>query len=182
MVGRLERGKGQDRFIRLLSELRSRGHDVHGLVVGGDAYGLSPDYAAGLAPLVKELGVEEYVTLTGQVDDIPPYLELTDVYISPSVSESFGIAIIEAMAAGIPVVAVRAQGPSEIIEPGRNGVLVDSTEPESIADGVSALIEDGDLRARFAAAARERARASFSAPTMVSALTSELERTAREAG
>jgi D-inositol-3-phosphate glycosyltransferase len=181
VVGRLERGKGQDRFIRMLRELRSRGHDVHGLVVGGDAYGLSPDYAAGLAPLVKELGVEPYVTLTGQVEDIPSYLGVTDILISPSVAESFGIAIIEAMAAGVPVVAVRAHGPNEIIEAGRTGLLVDSGAPESIAEGAASLIEDRDLRERFSAAARDRVRTRFTAAGMVDKLTAELEALAGEA-
>jgi glycosyltransferase involved in cell wall biosynthesis len=180
VVGRLEHGKGQDRFIRALRDLRSQGHDVHGLVVGGDAYGLSPDYAAGIAPLVKELGVEPYVTLTGQVGDIPSYLGVTDILISPSVAESFGIAIIEAMAAGVPVVAVRAQGPNEIIEAGRTGLLVDSGAPESIAEGAASLIEDSDLRARFSAAARDRVRTRFSAAGMVDKLTAELEALAGE--
>jgi glycosyltransferase involved in cell wall biosynthesis len=181
VVGRLERGKGQDRFLRVVSELRSRGHDVHGLVVGGDAHGLSGGYAERLAPLVRELGVEPYVTLTGQVDDIPSYLEVTDILISPSIAESFGIAIIEAMSVGVPVVAVGAEGPSEIIEPGRTGVLVDSGAPERIAESATPLIEDTRLRARYSAAARELARSRFSAADMTEKLTAEVERLAREA-
>jgi glycosyltransferase involved in cell wall biosynthesis len=181
VVGRLERGKGQDRFIHVLGELRSRGLDVHGLVVGGDAYGLSPGYAASLAPLARELGVEPFVTLTGQVEDIHTYLGATDILISPSVAESFGIAILEAMAAGIPVVAVRAQGPNELIEPGHSGVLVDSGAPESIAEATAMLVEDVGLRERFSATARERARTHFSAVDMTEKLTAELETLAMEA-
>jgi glycosyltransferase involved in cell wall biosynthesis len=180
MLGRLQPWKGQDRFIRALSSLRSRGLDVHGLIVGGDAYHLSPQYAASLEPLAKELGVADYVTLTGHVADSWPYLQAMDILVSASQKEPFGISILEAMAAGVPVVAVGGAGPSEIIEPGRTGVLVDSDTPESLATGAASLIHDADRRKRFSAEARERARTHFSVGRMVDELTEKLVALARE--
>jgi glycosyltransferase involved in cell wall biosynthesis len=180
ILGRLQPWKGQDRFLRALALLRARGLDVHGLIVGGDSYNLSPEYAASLEPLARELGLAEHVTITGYVEEPLPYLRAMDVFINASEAEPFGIAIVEAMAAGVPVVAVADGGPSEIIEPQQTGVLVDSGRPESLAAGAAPLIEDGELRSRLSSAALERARTRFSAAAMVEALTAKLETLARQ--
>jgi glycosyltransferase involved in cell wall biosynthesis len=180
ILGRLQPWKGQDRFLQAVALLRERGLDVHGLIVGGDSFNLSPEYAASLEPLARRLGLAERVTITGYVEEPWPYLRAMDIFINASEAEPFGIAILEAMAAGVPVVAVGDGGPAEIIEPQQTGVLVDSGSPESLADGAAPLIEDSALRARLSAAASERARTRFSAAAMVETLTAELESLARQ--
>src|SRR5262249_53423246 len=128
IVGRLQPRKRQDRFLAAVAELVGRGHDVHALLVGGDAFGLSPEYAEGRRRRIPRLGLEERVTMTGQVADPAPYLSLMDIAVSASEREPFGIVLLEAMAAGVPIVAVAHGGPLEIVEPGVTGELAVSAE------------------------------------------------------
>ena len=123
IVGRLQPWKGQHRFWKALAELRSRGYDVHGLMVGGDAFRLSPGYPVELSGLVERLDLGGTVTMTGQVDDPAPLLELMDVAVNASEVEPFGIALLEAMASRVPVVAVGRGGPLDILDRGRCGML-----------------------------------------------------------
>jgi glycosyltransferase involved in cell wall biosynthesis len=179
IVGRLQPWKGQDRFLAALAELRGRGHDLHGLVVGGDAYGLSPRYTAELERLVPRLGLSEHVTMTGQVADPRPYYGLMDVAVNASVGEPFGIVLLEAMDAGVPVVAVAEGGPLDIVEPGVTGTLVECGEPAELAEGIAALLADSGRRAAMSAAARRSCRERFAAAEMSERLTERLTELAR---
>jgi len=156
LVGRLQPWKGQDRMLRAHAVLRDRGHSIHTLIVGGDAYGLSPEYAASLPALVRRLGLQDEVTMTGQVPDAAPYIERMDILVNASDPEPFGIVLLEAMARGVAVVAVDSGGPAEFIEHGTTGLLAASGEPEALADALEPLLEDADLRARVGEAGRER--------------------------
>ena len=118
IVGRLQPWKGQHRLLGALAILRDAGHEVHGLIVGGKAFGLSPEYEPRLRRLANELGLGNSVTFTGQVPDGAKYLGAMDVFVNTSTYEPFGIALLEAMAAGLPTVAFDSGGPREIIEPG----------------------------------------------------------------
>jgi glycosyltransferase involved in cell wall biosynthesis len=173
VVGRLQPDKGQDIFLRAVAELRARGRQVHGLVVGGAAFGLSPAYPESLRRLVSELGLESSVTFTGQVDDVPSYLSAMDVFVSPSATESFGIAILEAMTLGIVVVNGARGGPEEIIEGGVSGIMLDSRDPVEVAAAIEALMLDQLLRARLAKEARARA-SSFTTAAMTRRLEASL--------
>ncbi len=155
IVGRLEPWKGQDRLLRAQALLRARGRDLHCLIVGGDAWELSPEYAASLPHLVTELGLEGHVTMTGQVPDAGPYIERMDVLVNASDPEPFGIVLLEGMARGVAVLAVDSGGPSEFIANMTTGVLAPSGEPEALADALETLIDSPELRARLAVAGRE---------------------------
>jgi glycosyltransferase involved in cell wall biosynthesis len=178
IVGRLQPWKGQHRFLEAVKRLRDRGHDVHGIVVGGDAYGLSPEYALRLDRLVVELGLADAVTMTGQVPSVWPYLPVMDVVVNCSSSEPFGIVLLEAMCASRPVVAVASSGPLEIVEHGRSGVLVPDAEPDTLADALQPLVSDERLRSLFGMAARERAERSFGVERMARTLEERLEEAA----
>lgn len=179
IVGRLQPWKGQDRFVEAIAALHHRGEDVHGLIVGGDAYGRSPDYAAGLDRRIAELGLGDRVTMTGQVEDTAPYFSLMDVAVNASEGEPFGMVLIEAMAAGVPVVAVADGGPNEIVEPGITGVLVEDGATESLAAAIGGLLADPRRRAVMAAAGRHRCRERFGAERMAARLTANLTEVAR---
>jgi glycosyltransferase involved in cell wall biosynthesis len=155
IVGRLEPWKGQDRLLRAQALLRARGSELHCLIVGGDAWELSPDYAASLPRLVAELGLEGHVTMTGQVPDAGPYMERMDVLVNASDPEPFGIVLLEGMARGVAVLAVDSGGPSEFIANMQTGVLAPSGEPGALADALETLVGSPELRARLAAAGRE---------------------------
>lgn len=161
IVGRLQPWKGQDRMLAAQALLRERGLDMRLLIVGGDAYGLSSDYAASLPGLARRLGLEGAVTMTGQVADVGPYVEQMDVLVNVSDPEPFGIVLLEGMARGVPVLAVDSGGPAEIVEHGRTGALAASGEPADLADALEPLLRSRKLRDELGAAGHERFRACF---------------------
>jgi glycosyltransferase involved in cell wall biosynthesis len=175
IVGRLQPWKGQHRFLQALAELRDRGRDAHGLVVGGDAHGLSPEYAASVRRMVGELGLEDRVTLTGQVPDTAPYVRAMDVMVSASEREPFGIVLLEAMAHAVPVVAVGDAGPRDIVDDGRTGVLVPSPHPTLLADALEPLVDDAERRRAMGACGRERYLREFTAERMAETLLERLD-------
>lgn len=155
LVGRLQPWKGQDRLLRAQALLRDRGHRIHTLIVGGDAHGLSPEYAQSLGPLVSRLDLADAVTMTGQVPDAGPYIEQMDILVNASDPEPFGIVLLEGMARGVAVVAVDSGGPGEFIEHGRTGQLARSGEPLALAEALESLLASPALRDTVAAAGRE---------------------------
>jgi glycosyltransferase involved in cell wall biosynthesis len=155
LVGRLQPWKGQDRLLRAQAILRDRGLAIHQVIVGGDAYGLSAEYAASLPRLVEQLGLGDAVTMTGQVPDAGPYIEQMDVLVNASDPEPFGIVLLEGMARGVAVVAVDSGGPAEFIEHGKTGLLARSGDPEGLADALEPLISSAELRRDLARAGRE---------------------------
>jgi glycosyltransferase involved in cell wall biosynthesis len=155
LVGRLQSWKGQDRLLRAQALLRERGYPVHTMIVGGDAYGLSPEYAQSLPSLVRRLGLIDAVTMTGQVPDAGPYIDEMDILVNASDPEPFGIVLLEGMARGVAVVAVDSGGPAEFIEHGRSGQLARSGEPAALADALQPLLEAPDLRRTLAHAGHE---------------------------
>ncbi len=181
IVGRLQPWKGQDRFVEMLGLLCARGRPVHGLIVGGDAYGLSPQYAAYVQQLVASRGLDGAVTMTGQVDDATFYMKAMDVLVSASMHEPFGIVLLEAMALEVPPVAAESAGPCEIIEPRKTGLLVDAPSPDRLAAAVDELIVRPDLRRELGRRARERVLKQFTAQQMADALYGHLERVAAAA-
>jgi glycosyltransferase involved in cell wall biosynthesis len=178
IVGRLQRWKGQDRFLEAIAMLRDDGLPVKALVVGGDAYGLSPGYADEVRQLVSRLDLDDHVLMTGQVPDAAPYVRAMDVLVNASEDEPFGIVLIEAMACGVPVVAVNRGGPAEILDE-RSGMLVESGAPKDLADGVRRLLEDDALRSALAAGGRERFREQFSARAMAERFGQQAQSVAR---
>jgi glycosyltransferase involved in cell wall biosynthesis len=173
-VGRLEPGRSQHRFLHALATLRRRGCDVHGVIVGGDSLGLSGRYADHLERLVGELQIQDAVTFTGHVADARPYIAMLDVLVTPG-AESFGIALLEAMVTGVPVVAVSSGGAAEIIEAGRSGMLVPAGDEARLAEAVERVITDGALRERLQRTGPERVRSSFGAERMTDDLQRHLE-------
>jgi glycosyltransferase involved in cell wall biosynthesis len=163
IVGRLQAWKGQDRFVRALDKIRRRCGDVRGLIVGGDAYGLSPDYERELDRLIADLHLGDAVTRTGQVPDPSPFMALLDILVSASDDEPFGIVLLEAMALGVPVVAVASGGPLEILANGRFGALAASREPGDLVRAIEPLVRDPDLRASLAQHGRFRFERDFTA-------------------
>jgi glycosyltransferase involved in cell wall biosynthesis len=176
IAGRLMTWKGQHHVLRALAALRDRGHAVHGLIVGGDAYEAEPSYEPFLHRLTAELGLEEHVTFTGQVPDATRYIQLMDVAVNASDHEPFGIVLLEAMALGVAVVAVGAGGPAELIEDGVSGRLVGSADPELFAGAIEPMLADPALRERLAEGGRRRYQDGFTPERMVERITAALER------
>ena len=175
LVGRLQPWKGQDRFVEALARLGQGGVDVHGLLVGGEAFELSPGYASEVRGTIARLGLQERVTMTGQVDDAGAYFGAMEVAVNASEEEPFGIVLLEAMEAGVPVVAVGRGGPLEIVERDVTGTLAESGEPAALAAAIERTLADSGRRVEMGEAARRRCRERFGAAAMAERLTAELE-------
>jgi len=156
IVGRLQPWKGQDRLLRAHALLRERGVPMHLVIVGGDSYGLSPEYARSLDLLIEQLGLSGDVTMTGEVPDPGPYIEQMDVLVNASDPEPFGIVLLEGFARSVAVVAVDAGGPRELIEQRQTGVLAASGEPSALADALEPLLRSAELRRTLGEAGRAR--------------------------
>src|SRR3954468_10293465 len=179
-VARLQPWKGQPLLLEATALMRSRGLDVHALFVGGDAHHLAPGYAEGLRRQAAELGIADAVTFAGQVPDPAPYLGAIDMLVNLAALEPFGIAMVEAMALGLPVVAVDAVGPREIVEPESTGLL-SAASGTALAEAIGRVAADRELRARMGEAGRARFAGAFTAERMARELEAQLERLGAEA-
>ncbi|HEY4997108.1 MAG TPA: glycosyltransferase, partial [Solirubrobacteraceae bacterium] len=166
LVGRLQPWKGQDRLLRAQAILRERGHQIHTLLVGGDAYDLSSEYAATLPELARSLGLSEAVTMTGQVPDAGPYIARMDILVNASDPEPFGIVLLEGMARAVAVVAVDAGGPQEFIADRETGLLACTGEPRALAETLEPLLESAALRHSIGEAGRARFLAEYTEAAM----------------
>lgn len=101
-----------------------------------------------LKALTQQLGITKRVTFVGQVDsaEVPKELDKLDIYVALSRSESFGVAVIEAGAAGRPVVVSDAGGLPEVVIDGKTGVVVPRENPQAAAKAIAKLVLDKDLR------------------------------------
>ncbi|HKI57035.1 MAG TPA: N-acetyl-alpha-D-glucosaminyl L-malate synthase BshA [Trueperaceae bacterium] len=123
--------------------------------------GDGPDRPAAVA-LAAELGLTGRVSFLGSFPRIEDVLAVSDLFLLPSVKESFGLSALEAMASGVPVIASRIGGLPEVVEDGVDGILCPPGEVEAMAEAALSLLTDDARHAAFATRARERAVARFS--------------------
>ncbi|MGB3556044.1 MAG: glycosyltransferase, partial [Jannaschia sp.] len=141
-----------------------------GLPTGTARYTLLGDgeLRAELTRKAARLGLTETVRFAGYVADIRPYLNEADIFVIPSLWEGFGLAAVEAMNAGLPVVASDIPGLREVVgDDGTCGILVDPNSAVEIGNAISSLMADPDRRREMGRHARQRAR-TFDADRMVS--------------
>lgn len=117
--------------------------------------------------LVKELDLQNHVLMTGFRSDVPEILRCSDVLVLCSDSESAGLTLLEAMSSGLPVVATKVGGTSEIVEDGRNGFLVTPRSPEELADRILRLNLNKKLRLRLGEEARRTVLEHFTVDRVV---------------
>jgi len=133
LVGKIAPEKGQLELVRAVGLAGRRLKSLKLLIVGAAA---DPRTMSSLHREIQGLGLEDRVVLAGYVEDVFSALRLMDALVSASRIESFGRTAIEAMAAGIPVLAVRTGGLPEVIQNGKNGFLVESGSPEAVAAAI----------------------------------------------
>lgn len=115
----------------------------------------------------RRLGLNERVRFAGFRQDVPRILAAADVFVVASTSEGLSVAILEAMAAGRPVVATRVGGTPEVVQDGVCGLIVEPEQPAALAEAVLTLAADALRRAALGARARERVSAEFTVQRMV---------------
>jgi glycosyltransferase involved in cell wall biosynthesis len=116
---------------------------------------------ADLMRFAASLGLGERVRFEGERADAANLLAGLDLLVQPSLWEGFGLSALEAMAAGLPVVASRVGGVPEVVRDGLDGLLVPAGDPVRLAAAMTAILGDPDRAARLGAAGRERARREF---------------------
>ena len=155
-VGRLEPLKGMELLVHTAAQMETC-DDVRVLVVGGDANG--GQEIDRLKKIAKKLNVEDVFDFVGRVDqeELPLYYNAADVCVVPSYYESFGLAALESMACGTPVVAARVGGLPTIVQHGRTGFLKSWRCPEAFANSLEMIISSDRLKRSMGLAARRRA-------------------------
>jgi len=160
-VGRLRPWKGQDRFLRVLTQVRKAVPEVWGVVVGGAPFGVQDDYPQRLRRLTADLELGDRVVFTGHLDDVRPPLAAMDVFVHPGDPEPFGLVNVEAMAMGKPVVAFAHGALVEVVVNGETGLLVEPGDEAALAHAVTALLRSPHRRTALGRAGRQRVEQRF---------------------
>jgi len=174
VVGRLRPWKGQARFLRAAARIARARPDAWFAIVGGTILDADRSYGQELQRMAVELGLAERVVFTGQLDDVRPALAAMDVFVHPGDPEPFGLATVEAMAMGKPVVAFGHGALPEIVEEGVSGLLAPPGDEEALAQAVLALLSDEGWRAAMGRAGRARVERAFTAERMAAEVAAVL--------
>jgi glycosyltransferase involved in cell wall biosynthesis len=161
-IGRLEPRKGHALLIQAMSFLAKRIPSARLLIAGHDPWG----YAATLRQLIDRLGLREKVRLVGFQTDVSSFLATLDVFAFASSSEGFGQVLVEAMAAGKPVVASKISPITEIVIDEETGLLVEAEKPTAYADHLFRLLSHPEERQRMGRLGQERVKKYFTAAKM----------------
>jgi len=156
LVARLDHwGKGHRELFTALAGLKDR-YPLEALIIGGGRR------EGELRQLAAELGLGPRVNFLGQRRDIPDLLAALDILVLPSHSEGVSLALLEAMAAGLPVIATAVGGLPEVVTDGVNGLLIPPRDPEALARALDRLLADPDFARRLGEQARAEVEAHYS--------------------
>ncbi len=161
MVARLVREKGYFEFLEAFSELRQSMPAARALLIGEALASDRDNSAEAIRAHVRHLDMADSVVFAGLRTDIPRLLALGDLFCLPSWREGMPRSIIEAMAAGLPVVATNIRGCREEVEDGRTGLLTPVRDAPALAQAMRRILSDEGLRQRMGEAGLRRARERF---------------------
>ena len=168
-VGRLTESKGHEYLLKAFAHLKQVLSNSNScaekslLVIAGDGRRMTE-----LQELAEELEISEEVFFLGERDDIPALLNLMDIFILSSTSEGLGLAALEAMAAGKPVLMTRCGGAADMMEDDRQALLVSKRDYLELARGLITLIENKHIRENLAAGGHKFVLENFSLSEMAS--------------
>ncbi len=165
-VGMLEPRKGHRYLIDAISALAAPGSAARNggrlrCIIAGDG-----SLRDELARQIVEAGCSSRVTMLGQTDDVREVLWASDLFAMPSVKEGLGVAVLEAMAVGLPAIASSVGGLGEVVEHDRTGILIEPARPDQLASAIARLADSSQLRSAMGAAARARAEVEYSMNAM----------------
>ena len=173
-VGELTPLKGQEEFLHAASRVLRQYPTAYFIIAGID-HSRGHEYRGRLEQLIKELKLSERVRLVGWLEDLAQLYCALDVFVSASQTESFGLALAEAMASSTAVVAAETDGAVELIQPGETGLLVSIGDVDKLAEAMLMLLKDSETRIRLGRAAQQAATRRFSVERMI-AETEEIYR------
>jgi glycosyltransferase involved in cell wall biosynthesis len=160
-VGRLVRGKGFQDLIAAFADFHARHQASHLLLIGGNiAQDIEP-FAAEIRQQIEALGIQDAVTITGLVSNVPEYLAASDAYVLPSYREGLSRAMLEAMSCQLPVIATQIRGCREVIEPGVTGLLYPPHDTTGLTEQLEILYTQPQLARRMGLAAGQLVRKKY---------------------
>jgi L-malate glycosyltransferase len=159
-LGGLETRKGHRHLLDALGELRERRPAIRCLIAGDGSQ------RAALEEQANRLRLGPNLRLLGSIEDPRKLFFASDIFVQPSIKEGLGVALLEAMACGLPAVASRAGGMAELIEDRRSGLLVKPADSGALAQAIDELAGSPVTRSSLGGAARARIAADFSLETM----------------
>jgi glycosyltransferase involved in cell wall biosynthesis len=160
-VGRLNVQKGIKYLLDGFKLIAEISRNVHLVIAGtGELEGMIKEF-------VSKFNLENRIHLLGFRKDIQDLMKTFDIFLLPSLWEGFGIVLIEAMAAGNPIVATNTSSIPEIVEDGRNGILVPPENAEAICDVLVKLISEPELRIKFGKEGQKIVREKFTIERMI---------------
>jgi glycosyltransferase involved in cell wall biosynthesis len=167
-VGNIRHVKGHDVFIRAAAAV-VRQFPKAMFSIAGEV--LEPAYFTELQTLVRELNLADHVRFEGGIKNLRPHLTAADVFVLPSRSEGFSNAIVEAMAAGLPVVATTVGGNPEAVSDGVSGILVPPEDVDALSTAILRLLSDPAKAKAMGKAGRELAAEKFTTQAMMGQIT-----------
>jgi glycosyltransferase involved in cell wall biosynthesis len=143
-IGRLAKEKNWERLLEAVAIVMSKHDDIRLALIGDGPY------RAALEKYAASLGVADKVMFVGRVpmDAVPSYLKVGDLFVYASLTETQGLVTMEAMAAGLTVVAVDATGTRDVVQNGEDGLLTNN-DSQALADGILRVLENPQLRERL---------------------------------
>jgi glycosyltransferase involved in cell wall biosynthesis len=160
-VGRFTEHKGHRYLIDIAHRIVKKYPSIIFLLVGDGPL------RSALETRIETAGMEKYFILTGMLENLDLELAGADLMIHPSVKEPFGIAILEGMRAGLPVVAGRVGGIPEVVAEGETGLLAEPRNQDSLCNVVFEMLDSPEKRKSFGAAGQRRWRSNFRLETML---------------
>jgi glycosyltransferase involved in cell wall biosynthesis len=158
MVANLHAYKGHADLLQALSGIAHQLGPNWTLLLAGRDDGVG----ASLEAQARDLGIARHVRFLGQRSDVPSLLRLADIAIHCSYEEGSSNAVLEAMAAGLPLVVTDAGGNAEAVLDGINGLVVPPRDPKALARAISQILHDRDLASKFGKASRKRVETEYS--------------------
>ena len=165
-IGELKILKGQRDFILAAQIVAQKFPEAHFVIVGKDN-SFKQDFRRELKRLVKIFRLEERFLWLDWVEDTTPLLAALDVFVSASHTESFGLAILEAMAIGGAIAATGTEGANELLQTNVSGKIIPMKDPTKLAEAISELLSDEKLRETLGKNAQARAKEKFGLERMI---------------
>ena len=166
VIGRIAKAKGQDLALRALAECRHELPHLHLAFIGRSA---EAEYEASLRQQAEDAGLASKVHFMGERKDIVGLVDSLDLLLVPSEMESFGLAALEAMTRGKPVIAAKVGGLPEVVEDGVTGLVL-PLDPMAWRDGLVHIASDAERSREMGRAGRHNAKTNFSVEKMVEKL------------
>jgi glycosyltransferase involved in cell wall biosynthesis len=176
IVARLAAVKDHRTLFEAVRFVRAARPDVRCLVVGDG------ELRADLEAAAWEMGLDAAIHLVGARNNVRDYLAAMDVFVLSSVTEGLSMTLLEAMAAGLPVVATRVGGNPEVVVDGETGLLVPPRDAKALAAAIGSLLEHPERARAMGAAGRARVHEQFSLDAMVGAYASVYAASLQEVG